>query len=93
MGINCALGADLMRLYIKVLSEKAPFKVSMYPNAGFPNEFGEYDQTPKEMADIIEEYLADGHINIVGGCCGTTDKHIAAIAERAQNYRPRVPED
>ncbi|MCO4753400.1 MAG: methionine synthase [Bacteriovoracaceae bacterium] len=90
IGINCALGADLMRPYIKTLSEKAPFKVSMYPNAGLPNEFGEYDQTPKEMADILEEYLADGHINIVGGCCGTTDKHIEEIAKRAKNYKPHI---
>lgn len=91
IGVNCALGADMMRPYIKTLSEKAPFKVSMYPNAGLPNEFGEYDQTPKEMADIIEEYLKEGHINIVGGCCGTTDEHIAEIAKRAQNYKPHVP--
>lgn len=91
VGINCALGADLMRPYIKVLSEKAPFKVSMYPNAGLPNEFGEYDQTPEEMADILEEYLKDGHINIVGGCCGTTDAHIAAIAKKASMYAPHVP--
>ena len=91
VGINCALGADLMRPYIKTLSEKAPFKVSMYPNAGLPNEFGEYDQTPTEMADILEEYLSEGHINIVGGCCGTTDKHIAEIAKRAKNYAPHVP--
>lgn len=91
IGINCALGADLMRPYIKTLSEKAPFKVSMYPNAGLPNEFGEYDQSPTEMADILEEYLAQGHINIVGGCCGTTDKHIAEIAKRAKNFKPHVP--
>ena len=91
VGINCALGADMMRPYIKVLSEKAPFKVSMYPNAGLPNEFGEYDQTPEEMADILEEYLKDGHINIVGGCCGTTDAHIAAIAKKAELYKPHVP--
>lgn len=88
IGVNCALGADLMRPYIKTLSEKAPFKVSMYPNAGLPNEFGEYDQTPNEMADILEEFMQEGYINIVGGCCGTTDEHIREIANRAKNYTP-----
>lgn len=86
IGINCALGADLMRPYIKTLSEKAPFKVSVYPNAGLPNEFGEYDQGPKEMADIVETFMKEGYINIIGGCCGTTDEHIREIALRAQNY-------
>ncbi len=90
IGVNCALGADLMRPYIKTLSEKAPFKVSMYPNAGLPNEFGEYDQTPTQMADIIEGFLQEGYINIVGGCCGTTDEHIKEIALRAQNYNAHV---
>ncbi len=93
IGVNCALGADLMRPYIKTLSEKAPFKVSMYPNAGLPNEFGEYDQTPAEMADIIEDFLKEGYINIVGGCCGTTDEHIREIADRAKNYSAHtIPE-
>ncbi len=98
IGINCALGADLMRPYIKTLAEKSPFPISIYPNAGLPNEFGEYDQTPKQMADIVEEYLQEGFINIVGGCCGTTDNHIKEIAERAKNHTahqipelPRVP--
>jgi len=90
IGVNCALGADLMRPYIKTLSEKAPFKVSMYPNAGLPNEFGEYDQTPAEMADIIEGFLKEGYINIIGGCCGTTDEHIREIAQRAKNYSAHV---
>jgi 5-methyltetrahydrofolate--homocysteine methyltransferase len=90
IGVNCALGADLMRPYIKTLSEKAPFKVSMYPNAGLPNEFGEYDQTASEMADIIEGFLKDGYINIIGGCCGTTDEHIREIAKRAENYNAHI---
>jgi 5-methyltetrahydrofolate--homocysteine methyltransferase len=90
IGVNCALGADLMRPYIKTLSEKAPFKVSMYPNAGLPNEFGEYDQTAIEMADIIEGFLKDGYINIIGGCCGTTDEHIREIAKRAENYNAHI---
>ncbi len=89
IGVNCALGADLMRPYIKTLSEKAPFGISAHPNAGLPNEFGEYDQTPEEMADIIEGYLKDGFINIIGGCCGTTDAHIKAIAERVEKYQAR----
>ena len=93
IGINCALGADLMRPYIKTLAEKAPFKISIYPNAGLPNEFGEYDQTPFEMANILEDYLKDGQINIVGGCCGTTDKHIAEIASRVEKYQAhQIPE-
>ncbi|MBD65256.1 MAG: methionine synthase [Halobacteriovoraceae bacterium] len=89
IGVNCALGADLMRPYIKTLSEKAPFGISAHPNAGLPNEFGEYDQTPEEMADIIEGYLKDGFINIIGGGCGTTDAHIKAIAERVEKYQAR----
>lgn len=90
IGINCALGADLMRPYIKTLAEKAPFQICIYPNAGLPNEFGEYDQTPEEMADIVEEYLKEGFINIIGGCCGTSYQHIEAIAKKAQNYSARV---
>lgn len=89
IGVNCALGADLMRPYIKSLAAKAPFMVSAHPNAGLPNEFGEYDQSPQEMADIIEDYLKEGHINIIGGCCGTTDVHIKAIAETAKKYEQR----
>ena len=93
IGVNCALGADLMRPYIKTLAEKAPFKISMYPNAGLPNEFGEYDQTPEQMADIVETYLKDGFVNIVGGCCGTTDGHIREIAKRVKKYQAHeVPE-
>jgi len=92
IGINCALGADLMRPYIKTLAEKSPFPISVYPNAGLPNEFGEYDQNPKEMADILEDYLKEGYINIVGGCCGTTNEHIAEIADRVKGYSPhQVP--
>ena len=89
IGINCALGADLMRPYIKTLAEKAPFKICVYPNAGLPNEFGEYDQSPKAMADIIEDYLEEGYINIIGGCCGTAYEHIAEISKRAKKYSAR----
>lgn len=92
IGINCALGADMMAPYIKSLAERAPYPISIYPNAGLPNEFGEYDQTPEMMADILEDYLKEGYINIVGGCCGTTDQHIAEIAKRAAKYSPhKIP--
>ncbi|TAD89120.1 MAG: methionine synthase, partial [Bacteroidetes bacterium] len=89
VGINCALGADLMRPYIQSLAKNAPFHVSAHPNAGLPNEFGEYDQTPAEMADIIEDFLQNSFLNVIGGCCGTTPDHIQAIAQRAEKYKPR----
>lgn len=89
IGLNCALGADMLRPYLQVLNEKAPFFVSAYPNAGLPNEFGHYDQTPEQMADLVEEYLKEGLVNIVGGCCGTTPAHIARIAELVKKYQPR----
>lgn len=90
IGLNCALGADKLRPYLQVLNEKAPFFVSAYPNAGLPNEFGQYDQTADEMADQVEEYLKEGLINIVGGCCGTTPVHIKKIADLAKRYKPRA---
>ncbi len=89
VGLNCALGAKELRPYLKVLSEKAPFLISAYPNAGLPNEFGQYDQTDEEMAHQVEEFLKDGLINILGGCCGTTPDHISAIAHTAAKYSPR----
>jgi 5-methyltetrahydrofolate--homocysteine methyltransferase len=90
IGLNCALGADKLRPYLQVLNEKAPFFVSAYPNAGLPNEFGQYDQTAQEMADQVEVYLKEGLINIVGGCCGSTPDHIKKIAEVAKRYKPRT---
>jgi 5-methyltetrahydrofolate--homocysteine methyltransferase len=90
VGINCALGADLMRPYIQSLAKNAPFHVSAHPNAGLPNEFGEYDQTPAEMADIIEDFLQNNFLNVIGGCCGTTPDHIQEIAKRASKYAPRT---
>jgi 5-methyltetrahydrofolate--homocysteine methyltransferase len=72
-----------------VLDEKSPFFVSAHPNAGLPNEFGQYDQTPNQMAEQIEEYLKEGLVNIVGGCCGSTPDHIKLIAEVAKKYKPR----
>ncbi len=89
IGLNCALGADMLRPYLQVLNEQAPFFVSAYPNAGLPNEFGHYDQTPEEMAALVEEYLKEGLVNIIGGCCGTTPEHIRLIASLAKKYKPR----
>ncbi len=89
VGFNCALGADQLVPHLEVLARKSEHFVSAHPNAGLPNAFGEYDQTPKQMADQIEEYLEKGLVNIVGGCCGTTPEHITAIADLAKNYDPR----
>jgi 5-methyltetrahydrofolate--homocysteine methyltransferase len=81
IGLNCALGANALRPYLQVLKKKAPFFVSAHPNAGLPNEMGEYDETPEMMADQIKTYLDEGLVNIVGGCCGTTPAHIKAMAD------------
>jgi 5-methyltetrahydrofolate--homocysteine methyltransferase len=89
VGLNCALGASMMRPYLQVLDKNSPFGVSAHPNAGLPNEFGEYDETPELMAEQIKEFLDEGLVNIIGGCCGTTPDHIAAIADMAVNYSPR----
>lgn len=89
IGLNCALGAEQLRPYLETLSNKAPFHTSAHPNAGLPNEFGEYDQTPEQMAELIDDFLQDGFLNIVGGCCGTTPEHIKLIAQVAEKYRPR----
>src|SRR5690606_29763909 len=79
VGLNCALGAKDMRPYIEELSDKSWAYVSCYPNAGLPNEFGQYDQTPEEMAAFIRDFASSGFLNIVGGCCGTTPDHIREI--------------
>jgi len=89
VGLNCALGAKDMRPYLEELSDKAPFYVSAYPNAGLPNQFGEYDQDAHEMGHQIEDFLRAGFLNIVGGCCGTTPAHIKRIAELAKVSKPR----
>lgn len=88
IGLNCALGASALRPYLQVLKNKAPFYVSAHPNAGLPNEMGEYDETPEIMAAQIKEFLDEGLVNIVGGCCGTTPEHIAAMAQLVQKYQP-----
>ncbi|MBS1647222.1 MAG: methionine synthase [Bacteroidetes bacterium] len=89
IGLNCALGAKDMRPYLEELSQKAPFFISAYPNAGLPNQFGEYDQDAHEMGHQIEDFLKAGFLNVVGGCCGTTPDHIKRIAEIAKKSQPR----
>ncbi|MDC3209172.1 homocysteine S-methyltransferase family protein [Chitinophagales bacterium] len=90
VGLNCALGAKQLRPYLQVLADKSSFGVSAHPNAGLPNEFGEYDESPQDMAGQIEVFLEEGLLNIVGGCCGTTPDHIQAIANTASKYSPRI---
>lgn len=89
VGLNCALGARDMQPFLKTLATKSSFHVSAHPNAGLPNEFGAYDETPEMMCEQLKKFLDDGLINIIGGCCGTTPDHIKAIAELASNYKPR----
>ena len=93
VGLNCALGAEKMRPYLADLSHVAEVRISAYPNAGLPNEMGEYDETPHDMACQIEPWAKDGMLNIVGGCCGSTPDHIAHVAEHVAKYPPRkVPQ-
>ena len=89
VGLNCALGAKQLTPYLEVLSDKAKFGISAHPNAGLPNAFGEYEETPEIMAAQIREYLDKHIVNIVGGCCGTTPAHIRAIADMVKDYKPR----
>jgi len=89
VGFNCALGANQLVPHLEVLSTKSEHAVSAHPNAGLPNAFGEYDETPAQMAEQIKEYAEKGLVNIVGGCCGTTPEHITAIAEVVENFAPR----
>lgn len=91
IGLNCALGAKELRPYLQTLSNKSNFSISAHPNAGLPNEFGEYDETPEMMASQIKVFLDEGLLNIVGGCCGTSPAHIKAIADLAKEYKPRIP--
>ncbi|WP_296068920.1 methionine synthase [uncultured Agrobacterium sp.] len=93
IGLNCALGADAMRPHLQELSDVADTFVCAYPNAGLPNEFGQYDETPEMMARQVQGFARDGLVNIVGGCCGSTPEHIRAIAEAVKDYKPRpIPE-
>jgi 5-methyltetrahydrofolate--homocysteine methyltransferase len=89
VGFNCALGADQLKPYVKRLSGATGFYTSAHPNAGLPNAFGEYDQTPEQMQELIKQYLDENIVNIIGGCCGTTPEHIKLIADLAKNYSPR----
>ena len=90
VGFNCALGADLMKPYLKTVAHNTKFFTSAHPNAGLPNEFGEYDQSPEDMKKQIKEFLDENLVNIIGGCCGTTPNHIKVIADIAATYKPRV---
>jgi len=91
IGLNCALGAKDMLPYIKRLDKVATRSISAHPNAGLPNEFGEYDQTPEEMVAELKPFVAGGHLNILGGCCGTTPEHIGALKQLADQFPPRMP--
>lgn len=90
IGLNCALGASMMRPYLQILSKQAPFGVSAHPNAGLPNEFGKYDETAEMMGEQIKTFLDENLVNIIGGCCGTTPEHIRVIADLAKEYQPRI---
>ena len=93
VGLNCSFGARDMKPFLKRLSDMAPYYVSVYPNAGLPNELGEYDQSPAEMASIIKEYVQEGLVNVVGGCCGTTDEFIAQYPSLVDGVEPRRPKE
>jgi 5-methyltetrahydrofolate--homocysteine methyltransferase len=90
IGLNCALGATELRAYVDVLADVADCAVSAHPNAGLPNAFGEYDETPEQMAGVLRDFAAAGLLNLVGGCCGTTPAHIAAIAQAVSAFPPRA---
>jgi 5-methyltetrahydrofolate--homocysteine methyltransferase len=90
IGLNCALGAEQLRPFVEELSLKSGFYVSVHPNAGLPNQFGEYDQSAAFMASIAEDFMKEGWVNIIGGCCGTTPEHIKEIADLSVNYKPRI---
>jgi len=89
VGLNCALGADLMRPHIAELSRVSNVRVSAYPNAGLPNEMGGYDETPGQTSAALQEWAESGFLNVVGGCCGTTPDHIEMIAKRVEGVTPR----
>ena len=89
IGLNCALGAKDMIPHISEISNVAWVYTTAYPNAGLPNEFGQYDESPEAMAKVVEEFMKEGWVNVIGGCCGTTPDHIRAIAETAKHYAPR----
>ena len=90
VGLNCALGSEALRPHVEALSNVATTFVSVHPNAGLPNEFGEYDETPEEMAGTLGDFMDRGLVNLVGGCCGTTPEHIRALSDRARKAKPRA---
>ena len=89
VGFNCALGADQLKPYVQRLGQDTNQFISAHPNAGLPNAFGAYDQTPSEMCELIESYMSDKLVNIIGGCCGSTPEHIKLLAQAAAKYKPR----
>lgn len=91
VGLNCSFGASQLKPFLKQLADRAPYYISAYPNAGLPNSLGKYDQSPEDMAREIAEYLREGMVNILGGCCGTTDAYIAKYGELVKNARPHLP--
>jgi len=90
VGLNCALGAEQLRPFVEELSAKTDFYISAHPNAGLPNQFGDYDQSAEYMASIAEDFMKEGWVNIIGGCCGTTPEHIRKIAEKAKQHKPHT---
>ncbi|MFM7738525.1 MAG: dihydropteroate synthase, partial [Planctomycetota bacterium] len=88
VGVNCALGPELMRPHVQELAKVSNAYISCHPNAGLPNEMGQYDMSPARMAELLTEFASNGWVNIVGGCCGTTPEHIQAISTARRNYRP-----
>ena len=93
VGLNCSFGASQLKPFLKVLAEKAPYYISVHPNAGLPNSLGLYDQTPQEMAEQMKEFVDEGLVNIIGGCCGTTEKFIALFPDLVKDATPHVPAD
>ena len=89
VGLNCAMGAKELTPYLQVLSDKSNFFISAHPNAGLPNEFGGYDESPEDMRANMKTFIDRNIVNIIGGCCGTTPEHIKAIADLAKHYKPR----
>ena len=91
IGLNCSFGARQLKPFLEQLARRAPYYISAYPNAGLPNSLGQYDQTPEEMAAEVKEYIDEGLVNIIGGCCGTTEAYIAKYQEFIKDVKPHVP--
>ena len=91
VGLNCSFGARQLKPFLEQLASRAPYYISAYPNAGLPNSLGQYDQTPEDMAAEVKEYIEEGLVNIIGGCCGTTEQYIALYQDLIQGVQPRVP--